>query len=555
MFWAARRPEIAARAASIGGRRTTKCIFGAAVIGLSLFGLTAPAMAATSQILTVSVVGPGVVTSSPPGISCPAKCKATFTTGTRVILTRKIIGGSSFEHWGGSCSGTGTCTVTMGSLAAVAAEFKAGAVHPQPIKTDNRTVAVPGSYTGNYAGEYGSLTFFVSPGGTKILNISVPYVNMACAPSGSFPTSTPLSILSAGIAANGTLTAAGTQQGVFSGGLAKFSYSVTGRFKGATTAGPATATGTLSESVAFTSSGAAERCTSNSRSWTVSHDAEAAPQNSSAVAGSYSGSYPGEYGQLAFFVLPGGRSLVNISVPYLNMACTPTGSFPTSNPLSIPQAQIKPSGSFVASGVEKAVFSGEPATLAYTFAGNVEGATPSGPVTIAGTVREEVKFSSSGANEICTSNENLWTATHDPQPVPTNSLAKAGNYTGEYPGEYGTLKFSVTPGGKALADVSVPYLSMACTPTGSFPTSNPLTIAQVAITPDGSFSAAATQPGVFNDLSAKFTYLLEGYVEGATPTGAATIAGIIREDITFTASGASVVCSSDDRSWAAALGQ
>jgi outer membrane protein assembly factor BamB len=81
------------------------------------FGLVKP----FSPTLTVTVNGAGSVNSSPPGISCPPTCTAQFPTGTQVELTPSP--SSSFIDWGGECSGTGTCALTMDLDQSVVATF------------------------------------------------------------------------------------------------------------------------------------------------------------------------------------------------------------------------------------------------------------------------------------------------------------------------------------------------------------------------------------------------------------------------------------------------
>jgi len=75
--------------------------------------------------LTVTKAGPGsgTVTSSPAGIDCGATCAASFTNGTMVTLTATPDPGSTFTSWGGDCTGTGPCTVTMDQDRAVTATF------------------------------------------------------------------------------------------------------------------------------------------------------------------------------------------------------------------------------------------------------------------------------------------------------------------------------------------------------------------------------------------------------------------------------------------------
>ena len=73
--------------------------------------------------LTVSVTGSGTVTSNPAGISCPSTCSHTFTGGSQVTLTPTPASGWAFSSWGGACSGSGGCTVTMNAAESVTATF------------------------------------------------------------------------------------------------------------------------------------------------------------------------------------------------------------------------------------------------------------------------------------------------------------------------------------------------------------------------------------------------------------------------------------------------
>src|SRR5206468_4026305 len=62
----------------------------------------------------------------PTGISCPASCTTSFTSGTVVTLTATPAAGSTFTGWsGGGCSGTGTCAVTLNAATTVTATLAA----------------------------------------------------------------------------------------------------------------------------------------------------------------------------------------------------------------------------------------------------------------------------------------------------------------------------------------------------------------------------------------------------------------------------------------------
>jgi hypothetical protein len=67
----------------------------------------------------------GTVTSDPPGIDCGAVCSAPFDAGTAVALTVTPGPDAAFGGWGGACSGTGGCSVTMDRVRSVTATFLA----------------------------------------------------------------------------------------------------------------------------------------------------------------------------------------------------------------------------------------------------------------------------------------------------------------------------------------------------------------------------------------------------------------------------------------------
>ena len=74
--------------------------------------------------LTVSKTGTGTVTSTPLGINCGAVCRASFFSGTSVVLTATGGTGYQFAGWTGCPSAdAGTCTVTMTAASTVRAAF------------------------------------------------------------------------------------------------------------------------------------------------------------------------------------------------------------------------------------------------------------------------------------------------------------------------------------------------------------------------------------------------------------------------------------------------
>jgi hypothetical protein len=135
-----------------------------------------------SEPLTVtkSGTGTGTVTSSPSGINCGSTCSASYPSSTVVTLTAAAAQGSNFTGWGGACSGTGTCQVTMDSAQSVSAAFTLAPVpspspSPTPSPSPSPTASVkpalpragnPGDGSGplNVIGALGLLVVFAGGG-------------------------------------------------------------------------------------------------------------------------------------------------------------------------------------------------------------------------------------------------------------------------------------------------------------------------------------------------------------------------------------------------------
>ncbi|MGD8700299.1 MAG: hypothetical protein PVJ43_13470, partial [Gemmatimonadales bacterium] len=79
-----------------------------------------------SPRLAVNVTGEGGVTSNPAGIDCPGTCEGVFASGTTVTLTATPALGWGLDGWGGACTGTGACQITLVQDTAVSALFVQG---------------------------------------------------------------------------------------------------------------------------------------------------------------------------------------------------------------------------------------------------------------------------------------------------------------------------------------------------------------------------------------------------------------------------------------------
>jgi hypothetical protein len=264
-------------------------------------------------------------------------------------------------------------------------------------------------------------------------------------------------------------------------------------------------------------------------------------------AGSYTGGNP-QNGQLfTLYVSSSRTSLQDISIPYVDLTCTPGGAGVT-EPFGIASAPLKSNGSFTATTTQTGVYAGFPAKFTYTFRGSYQGLNSSGVPTVTGTFRETLKYADSAART-CTSGNQSWTATRDTQPRQTTSPPPAGSYSGGNPQNGQLFTFRVSSSRTSLQDISIPYVDLDCAPGGASPT-EPFGIASAPLKSHGAGTATTTQTGVYAGFPAKYTYTFRGNFHGVAPSGAARAAGTFRETLTF-ADGAAYTCTSNTQSWTA----
>ncbi len=99
----------------------------------------------TNYTLTTSKSGSGTISSSPSGISCGTDCSQSYASGTSVSLSATPSSGYVFSGWGGSCSGTGSCTVSMTSNKTVTAVFSVAGVPSGVISVNNCSIPIGSS--------------------------------------------------------------------------------------------------------------------------------------------------------------------------------------------------------------------------------------------------------------------------------------------------------------------------------------------------------------------------------------------------------------------------
>ncbi|MEY2960160.1 MAG: hypothetical protein RLZZ01_2728, partial [Actinomycetota bacterium] len=94
--------------------------------------------------LDIDVEGNGRVTSDIGGIDCPGTCSTEITVDEVVTLTAVADSGSTFQGWGGACSGTGGCEVTMSEARSVTATFVSSSVDLTVVISGGGSVQVSG---------------------------------------------------------------------------------------------------------------------------------------------------------------------------------------------------------------------------------------------------------------------------------------------------------------------------------------------------------------------------------------------------------------------------
>jgi hypothetical protein len=144
----------------------------------------------STAILRIRLPSDGAVTSEPPGIACPQTCERAFPSMARVELIPAPAEGFAFGRWGGDCTGTDACSVTMTADRTVSASFV-----PAPTADVTVTVTGDGTVTSDVGGINcgGACTASVEPGEQIVLTATRGLLAWggACAGTGATCTLTP----------------------------------------------------------------------------------------------------------------------------------------------------------------------------------------------------------------------------------------------------------------------------------------------------------------------------------------------------------------------------
>jgi hypothetical protein len=435
--------------------------------------------------------------------------------------------------------GAVTAPLVVGATSGVATAGTAGA---------GTAAATPraGSYTGVNPQNDEPVTFYVSPGETSVQDISVPVVDLTCAPGGATFTE-PLGMATIARKSEGPFSGTTTQEGVVAGHPATFTSTFRARFHDLNPSGVPTMTGGFDETVTYTDI-TARSCTSGTQSWTATRDDQPPPTTTPPPAGSYTAVNPQNDDPVTFYVSSNRKSLQDISIPAVDLTCAP-GAATFTESLGLSAVALRSDGSFSATDTQAGVVAGHPATFTDTWEGNFHGVDASGAARAAGIFSETVTYTDSTPRH-CTSNDQSWTAARDDQPTQTSGPPPAGSYTAVNPQNDDPVTFYVSSNRKSLQDISIPAVDLTCAP-GGVTFTEPLGMSTVAFNSNGWFSASDTQIWVVAGYPATFTDTLEGNFHGVDASGAARVAGIFSETVAYT-DGTRRDCTSNDQSWTAA---
>jgi hypothetical protein len=430
--------------------------------------------------------------------------------------------------------------LVMGATSGVARAATAG------VGT-NRVALRVGSYTGVNPQNDDPLTFYVSTNRKSLQDVSIPVVDLSCAPGGATVTDH-LGISAVAIRSGGSFSTTNTQEGVVAGYMATFTYTWEGKFHGVNAGGAARAAGMFNETVTSTDPTRRD-CTSHNQSWTATRDDQPTQTSKAPPAGSYTAVNPQNNDPVTFYVSSDRKSLQDISIPVVDLTCAPGGATFTDH-LGMPSVAFDANGWFSATGTQEGVVAGYPATFTYTWEGNFHGVNASGAARAAGFFNETVAYTDTTRRD-CTSNNQSWTATRDVQPTQTSTPPPAGRYSGVNPQNDDPVTFSVSSGTTKLEDVSIPVVDLTCAPGGATFTER-LVMPTVALAPRRSFLTTITRAGTVSGHPATITSTFEGNFHGVNAAGAARAAGMFSETVTYTDTRARD-CTSNDQSWTAAL--
>ena len=231
-----------------------------------------------------------------------------------------------------------------------------------------------------------------------------------------------------------------------------------------------------------------------------------------------SGPAPGGYvnSGLSFFVSPDSSQVQDVVVNPTTLSCSDGTTM--NSEITIKEIAIESDTTFSGHETQSGLISGKAVTITYAFSGEFVGSNASG------TYREDIAFED-GSGKTCTTNTRSWSAGIVTQGSQVAAPPKAGGYVNS------GLSFFVSPDSSQVQDVVVDPTTLSCSDGTTM--NSEITIKEIAIESDTTFSGHETQSGLISGKPVTITYTFRGHFHGLDSGGNQRVDGAYREDIAF----------------------
>jgi hypothetical protein len=257
--------------------------------------------------------------------------------------------------------------------------------------------------------------------------------------------------------------------------------------------------------------------------------------------------WPGGVGVISFDVASGGKQIHAVTIPHTYLTCAPAGNG-YNHHFELLTARVKADGTFSATASAQGVLDGKSTKFSFDFAGRFTPASSGHAKAASGTWDEKI-VETGGAS--CATRSQSWRAHFavglgQPLYAAGNYRGSSGQTSANWPGGAGVISFAVT--GNKLSGISIPRTSVFCSPSGSTLTDKLTLPASFVISSNGSFVAKGSEDAPFQGVPTTFAYVVSGWFDGRTQSGAYKAAGTWQESIV---QHPGATCNSDQQFWSA----
>jgi hypothetical protein len=271
--------------------------------------------------------------------------------------------------------------------------------------------------TGSYAGTTSvqtsddGITLYVSGDRTQLQDISIPSINLSCAPGGA-SLRDQFVLDSVPLVPSGYFATTATQSNVYDGYPATYKYTLRGHFHGVNGAGAARAAGSFTDTLTYSNGATTYTCKSGVQSWSLARDAQPAQTTKLPPTGSYAGTTSVQTSDNGITLdVSGNRTrLQDILIPSINLSCAPGGAS-AGDQLVLNSAPLASNGYVAETATQTRTYDGYKATYRYTFRGHFHGVDSTGSPRAAGSFTDTLTYSNGATAYTCKSGVQSWYVT------------------------------------------------------------------------------------------------------------------------------------------------